>query len=513
MNAGRWLLIWDLGGFQLRACEGEEDVTIDEEVYGPWLRVDALGRGAETAQPSVQGWEPEGGWAAYWSTHGPPEERQATLYWHRDGQTLQQARKVLDGVTDDVQYGGVGEAIDFRLRRVAGGQELMPPATAAVTTSDWSTAAEAALGKNPPIIFGFPGSRASNTLPAVPALYVSVGGTPFLAVAQGSIAATTCTVSRVSGGIGTYSEWTGAAVTEVTRSGRTVSVIQGSTGAPASFHVDDGEYYVAFDEDDATHGGVANWDGSVRRGAADVMLWVLEQYSSIDIDRARWAREADWLNAYKVDTYVDSPILPLEWIERALLPYLPVRLRQGRNGLWLQPQRYAATAAQVVRHLSVERGQIRRAGRIGRRDPVYTRYSVSYRYGRGRFYGQRTLGPLPGILNQTPGGFDVRELGRLDLRLAELRFGVRQAPLIECDITWDNATATRILQDQADQYGWPKRAIQYVGSLDLDTIEPGQFVQVSDAEIGAADVIALVEEVTVSREEVVLDLTMLDRPA
>ncbi|MHC4870158.1 MAG: hypothetical protein ACYTE2_10850 [Planctomycetota bacterium] len=470
----RYLLDLTIGGHVLRLTD--DPATVDGYPYRAGLGVTAS---------IVATWEPPDGWGVYIGENGPIEESRAVLRWHRDGETLDEARTILDGAAVSVAHGGPGEPLQFALVRTIGSESLMPPPTSAIQSSEWTDPQTAAIGKSPPLIFGYPGARQSSgdSVPAVPVLFTSTSGTPVLVVAQGSIAASTISLSRMTPGV--FVTWNGAPVTEDTRSGRTLSIVLGTLGAPAGFHVDDGVYVSHFDDETATHGGVADYDGSVIRGAADVARWMLEQYSTIRIDYGRWAEVEDWLNSYLIDTYIDAPILPLEWIGRSLLPMLPVRLRQGSSGLWMQRHTYTATPSDAVRSLTAGR-DVQRAGMVSRRDD--------------------------GILNRTPAGYDEREYGRPDLELSEARYGVRSAPLIECPITWDDATASRILQDQADRYGWPKRAVQYVGGLDLDRLDPGQFVQLTDPELACVDALAMVEEVTTSIDEVVLDLTILDTP-
>lgn len=504
----RYLLDLTIGGHVLRLTD--DPATVDGYPYRAGLGVTAQGRNVERAS-IVATWEPPDGWGVYIGENGPIEESRAVLRWHRDGETLDEARTILDGAAVSVAHGGPGEPLQFALVRTIGSESLMPPPTSAIQSSEWTDPQTAAIGKSPPLIFGYPGARQSSgdSVPAVPVLFTSTSGTPVLVVAQGSIAASTISLSRMTPGV--FVTWNGAPVTEDTRSGRTLSIVLGTLGAPAGFHVDDGVYVSHFDDETATHGGVADYDGSVIRGAADVARWMLEQYSTIRIDYGRWAEVEDWLNSYLIDTYIDAPILPLEWIGRSLLPMLPVRLRQGSSGLWMQRHTYTATPSDAVRSLTAGR-DVQRAGMVSRRDEVYNRFSISYRQGNRRYYSARTLQGKPGILNRTPAGYDEREYGRPDLELSEARYGVRSAPLIECPITWDDATASRILQDQADRYGWPKRAVQYVGGLDLDRLDPGQFVQLTDPELACVDALAMVEEVTTSIDEVVLDLTILDTP-
>ena len=510
----RFLLELDVGGHVVRLTTDADAIILDGERYDPGLdvgRVDA----AKLDQGIAVHWSPPGGWGPWIAETGPMEERPATLLWHRDGETRAAARVLVSGVLSGVAYGGRDEPLTGRIVSTEGAV-LMPPPTAAISQADWSTSPDQVVGRVPPIILGYPGSRpdAGSDLPAVPALYVSPGGTDFLAIAHGPIGATTCTLTRISGGVGVISKWTGAPVTEEQPGAHVVSVVSNlGSPAPSGFFVDDGEYMLSFDESVATHGGVVGGNGRVIRGAGEVMRWVLERYSDEGVDAARWRQHEAWLDTYRIDTYVDQPIGGLDWIRRTVLPYLPARLRRSGRGWWVQPHRYSATRSDVVRSLSADRRDVQRSSDITTRAEVYNAFTANYRIGRqGKPYAVRTLEGLPGQLQRLPGGTDTRQYGRADLRLSELRFGRRPAAPITIPITWDTATAAQILHDAADEHGWPKRAVQYVGSVELDTLDAGQVVELTDSDIGATDVLALIERVILDVDLVALDLTLLDRP-
>jgi len=510
----RFLLELNAGGHVLRLTTDSDPVIVDGERYDPGVEAGPADVAAMTASVAVY-WSPPGGWGAWIGETGPMEESPATLLWHRDGETRQECTTLASGRLVDVSYGGPQDPLVGKIVPTEG-EVLFPPPTAAISQDDWSLAPEPVIGRVPPIILGYPGSRpdAGSDLPAVPALFVSPGGTDKLAVAHGSIGATTCTLTRVSGGTGVISKWTGAPVAEEQPGAHVISTVSNlGSPAPAGFFVDDGVYMLSFDETTATHGGVVGGGGTVARGAGEVLRWVLERYSLEGLDAGRWRQHEEWLDGYKIDTYIDQPVGGVDWIRRAVLPWLPARLRRSSAGWWIQPHRYQATAADVVRSLSADRGDVQRSPGVSRRNELYNAFTASYRLSTsGRYYSVRSLEGLPGQLQQLPGGTDTRQYGRADLRLSEMRFGRRVAPPMLCPLTWDTATAAQILHDAADEHGWPMRAVQYVGGVDLDRLEPGQVVALTDSELAASDALALIERVTLDVDAVALDLTILDGP-
>ena len=69
--------------------------------------------------------------------------------------------------------------------------------------------------------------------------------------------------------------------------------------------------------------------GGVYSSVPDVVRWLLQKYGdSSDVD---WGRMADlaWLQGFRVDTWINAPTTPWEWIEGVLVPFLPAVVRRG----------------------------------------------------------------------------------------------------------------------------------------------------------------------------------------
>jgi hypothetical protein len=64
----------------------------------------------------------------------------------------------------------------------------------------------------------------------------------------------------------------------------------------------------------------------------------------------------------------------------------------------------------------------------------------------------------------------------------------------------------------AERYTYPKRAARYVGGSELEVLERGQVVIVSDEEVHLDEHIAIVEGITIGGAEVALDLILVDHP-
>lgn len=511
----RWLLDLNLGGRRLRLTNGEP-VVVDGELYVEGLDVKAVGYSTTSTRVVIFA-EPEGGWAQWVARLGPLEELPAQLWWHRDGQTLDEAKLMLDGRLVDLEFDAPGEPVDGTLiRNSLGSSQLMPDPAAVVKRSDYPLAAEEAYGLAAPVVLGYPGTSqgGSNEYGCVPAPLIRDVGDGTWLIASGWISATQVDIHRVGGGDGLFQKWSNAPTQYVTTfSGQRFTIVNDAS-VPLGFRIQDGVYLVSHDRADPgdDHGGIGAPDGRTLRGAAEVMRWVLQRYTSIQVDDARWANAADVLDAYKLDTYIDEHVDAWEWIERGVLPFLPVKVRQGADGMFLALHRYRSTEADVFRELSTVRGDIERTSRVGRRHELRNVFSVEFCYtSRGAFRARRMLDDSGPVGSAGPGSFDELFLQRADLQRSVDRFGRREADPIRCPITWDAATAGRVLSDAADRHGWPMRAVQYVCGIEYDDLEPGMYVRVVDPEV-SIDARALIEEVTLDVEEIVLDLTILDSP-
>ena len=248
--------------------------------------------------------------------------------------------------------------------------------------------------------------------------------------------------------------------------------------------------------------------GGALRGAGEIIRYLLRRYSSIPVDERRWREHAQWLDQYLIDAYLDEPTEVWDWIARALLPILPVHVRRGQDGLWLQPIRWDATERDAVDYLVAGR-EIDRVGVVKARDEVYNAFALDYALVRGRYYSSRVLTAQSGVLRPGPAQPDARVIGDLLCRRSQERYGLQWAPPMQTGVVHSSATALRILRDQALQYATRHRTARYVGGLSLARLEPGSIVHLTDAAVSLSGV-AMVDDIELSVDEVALDLVMLD---
>ncbi len=68
-------------------------------------------------------------------------------------------------------------------------------------------------------------------------------------------------------------------------------------------------------------------------GAGDICLWCLEQGQQ-DIDYVAWEALNTFLNSYKIAGYInDEEISAIEFLEKEIIPLLPISVIQGKNGM------------------------------------------------------------------------------------------------------------------------------------------------------------------------------------
>ena len=81
-------------------------------------------------------------------------------------------------------------------------------------------------------------------------------------------------------------------------------------------------------------GGISNpfQDGTIT-GAGDLCRWILSRSGQI-IDDGAWANLASILNGYKFSGYMNDPgVSSFDWLQSNIIPFLPITMRMGPNGL------------------------------------------------------------------------------------------------------------------------------------------------------------------------------------
>ena len=241
----------------------------------------------------------------------------------------------------------------------------------------------------------------------------------------------------------------------------------GNSGANFDFQDTQGAFTF-----DATYGGVQSASGSqvAAVGAPEVIGYLLAN-SGERVDFDKMLRTYALLGGLEIGIYVDKATDALKILRDRVLTVLPLVEEQGAGGMWL---RYVDIVTQVPEIDLVEGVQL--IGAIGGMeqvsdpDDLYNSFTVNYAYDHatGRFGSSvtfdRTNHPMCALSAQL--------------------FGVRAAPDVNVDITWDAATASFIAASRANRLAMPR----YATSWDLDPtlywLQEGTIVSVTSATYG-----------------------------
>lgn len=440
----------------------------------------------------------------------PLEQQPALLRRWVEGQDLERARVVIRGLTSDPQYDEAGAPLSVSIVRSPRSQSrTIPSPQAVVDTSTWPvtgggwSSPEGMRGAVYPVVIGAPGGTEDATpIPCVPAPQAEHPS----AAGDGRLV------------------WVGGAATQVrvrydgdtpAESDETVSAISDLLGTQlqcadtSGFFVDPGSYYVGF-RDDSTYGGGLLYRGQLLRGAGSVIEWALTEHYDGEVDLGRTAAARAYLDRYKIDTWINSPIVVWDWLVQEVLPLLPVEMRDGARGIYPALVRYDLQRSDAVAHLDATPG----SGRVTRARPVrwvgrpVNEVSIDYRPGSES--GSRWLARRVVTSAQRSARSDLAADARVVTHPAATRscgrYGLRETRL-QLGAVWDTTTALQVGVDLITA-STPRPVVQYSGASWLEELEIGQAVTVTDPGLHYTEVVARVEDVTPG-DEVLVDLLIL----
>ncbi len=459
-------------------------------------------------------------WPLLESRGQSPHRSSGVLRWWREGQTIEEARVVLRGVALVSRVGLAGEGIDLTLtREPRAAPTTRPPPSAAVTSDTWPvnvgfTIDDAIYGQHYQLVIGEPGNSTDDAYFGQPTAVVPV------LMAENSVSAAASKVIMGMGpmvagttvwlreGDGTIGGTGSPPSTMEDLLGRTVTYTESTT-----LGVEKGKaYYVGYGG--ATYGGglKSPYSTGVLRRAGEVIRWALAQ-SGREADQAKQSAYGAHLDVYKVDTWINKPIDILSWLESAVLSWLPVIAVEGERGLYFRPLIYTYTPEQAVAHLVESSGVERVGGLIRMDDEPANEVTVRFRKGvDGGYLKQITLTAQSGVLSGDEAGVsgDARVYASAAAKRSQTYYGRTFSKTITLDHTWDNATAIRVAEQTLARQAMPRRVVTYEGGSELDALEPGDPIIVTDAGLYLTEVPALVGEITLSTEAATVTLILLD---
>lgn len=524
-----WLLDIEIGGVVYRFASSALEVTDAagdthrylEGLSDPQASLVQDGAAESSAQIGIAS---ETDWAKLEARGYTLERAPGILRRWWEGTTLDRARVYLRGLATAAEYGAAGEAIAFTLARspslesrdITDAQMIIDATTWPVRTSPAYATQEKVVGASYQRIIGAPGNDPAAAAPraAVPALLVegrAADSSSGVLLCSGPMHAGAVRLHNVTAELD--DDATPIATADLL--GRPVTYCQFASISLLNSITD--EYWYGLQADSTYGGGTPNpyRPGEMLRGAGDVIAWALTEYTDLRVDRAQMATHEDWLNSFHVDSYLNTPTDAWAWLTSAVLSWLPVVARESVHGLYFLPVRWDYTIRDVSAWLSVERGDIARAGNVRRlSQPIYNEITIQYRPKRegNKWHSTRTITANAGTLSVSAEVTEDTRIGGSHLaQLSQARYGVRPYT-VSIHHTWSDDTAELVAALLMQRYAWPKRTIQYAAAAEWEAIEPGSAVAITDADLYLTDAIAYVVDVTPTGGGVVLDLILIDHP-
>lgn len=232
---------------------------------------------------------------------------------------------LLSGVVRRPVYavpGAPAGAIEFTLSSApwATSPPIVPPA-ARITTATISNVSREAIGKRYPTVRGAPGRLPDGTgVAGSPAYCIKRTGADadLLLIAGHPVPDAAVTVVDEDGD--TYFT---SPVTTRDAYGRTYAYVDVSAGTATTpaFSQKGQQYWIGWHLSDASSGDVI-----------DVLVWAL-QLTGETVDVPAWEAIRGRVPALQVATYISDDVRAWEWVQRHILPMLPVSVRRGPAGL------------------------------------------------------------------------------------------------------------------------------------------------------------------------------------
>jgi hypothetical protein len=460
-------------------------------------------------------------WASFVGAFATLERSRCVIRRWWPGQLLDAARVILDGELRGFSYGDEGEPVSFAVvRSVRTQSRLLPSSGMVVDGTTWPVRGgwavdDSVRGQYYPVIIGCPGGGGTSALPATPGLLVETSGadtTDKLLIAGHRVMATEVTVYDY-----TDADAPEEAVLPVLHGvdgvGRTIAYVEpgGSFSAPVA---PGGVYLIGWSLDNP---GLRNpRTGAALRGAGDVIEWMLRTWSDAVLDGPRFSGVRDRLNAYKIDTFLNEPTDPLEWVRSEVLPLVPAEPRQGESGLYFYTRPAESARSGVVARLDAAAGQVERASAIEvDGSDLVNEVTVEYRadLASGSFRQRVTVSAEDGVREDefVASVDDSRVLGSYRARLSQARYG-RLPVTVQAHAVYEPATAVRIAQDIVSRQALPRRFVEYQGGPELEALEIGQQVEITDSAVRLASELATVLDVVPGAGSVMLSLELVDDP-
>ena len=221
-------------------------------------------------------------------------------------------------------------------------------------------------------------------------------------------------------------------------------------------------------------------DGSLS-GAGDVCLWALTA-TKANIDYDSWYNARTFLNRYQLAGVInDVKVNGFEWLQRDILPYLPIDIVLGANGL------------KPILNILVDGVDIRPAAKVNagshffratpvtpvnEPDDICNELTVRYAYEglRDSYRGHIKLGAARA-------GASWTLLKDEYAFISQQRYG-KKLKEIELLYVYDYKTAIQIAKDYVRFHSMPILSVDYYASSEYGYLELGDVIELTDKNVG-----------------------------
>ena len=538
----RWLLSLRIGGRWVRVTSGTDGSLLeitgkDGTVYtfegglAPANYERILDLWNASAAPRSQSFEVLLSWdIALQIARGQPvfAAEGEFAQWY-EGTTWEERRVVLRGVINEPSYGALGEPFAFALVEDPGDDQAIEPDPRKVVAEGVTFLESGNFGPDGgvvgavyPTIIGAPGQ--AKTMGTTGTLSEELAGSPALFVVRDATrGSTTVTdykvliaghpVTATSVRIWNKTQdqtWTATPQTARDLVGNVYAYVNPSSAGVIPYDGD--ELYCIWDPDNG--GGLRNPFGTgTLRGAGDVIRWALNR-ATFRIDHSRLA-ELSVLNAYAIDTFINSPVSPWAWVSSNLLPLLPVTVGVGPDGLYVTPWLHRDLRADQAL-IELEHGRnVERDGGL-----VYSSWNeasndITLRFGpaadTGNYALRRRVSPDdydPNDPDSRPDFWCRRSFGVLS-EVLELQ-AARRVLALDSSAIFDAATAEAVLASMSRRHSFPRREVVVAAGRELDWLRPGDVVTYTDADVHLASSCALVGSIGYGADNLVIQLVLFE---
>lgn len=519
----RWLLYFEIAGSPFRYStesvvissddgelffsQGLGDLTLGKDYF----RQTSLVNISITSNEDWIGIAASSGWL--------PEGGIARLFWWKEGDTFEKAALWLEGEVSGMAFSQRGEPLSFSIVREGGkfdalnNQAVIDASTQPRSGGSYQIP-EKSQGQFYPIIIGYPGwdETISTPRPVVPVPISQHNSSylHFLAVANGRIDAGTVRAHNVTENyiedltVNRVEDLLGREYSELTTNGSMYASGTGSRG--------DTEWCVGFSGESGYGGGIV-YKNQVLRGASDIVEYMVKTYTDVPIDTGRMNAYRGFINAFKFDTFINEQVDVFDWLEDSILKWIPGRLCESNDGIWIAPIRYDATKKNASLMLDASNREIVRVSNLASvTEEIVNEVVVEFCPNRdASTYLQRRIitdqwertGPWYLAPDQD------RRLGSLIAKASQSIYGVRSQNL-QLFSVWDKATAINIGNHALRQSAFPYYRVTYRCPVDpFWKVDIGEIGTLTDEEISLDSALFLVNNVAINESDVELELILL----